>query len=551
MKKIVLFLLLLSAFITKAQTILLSENFNYPIGSKLTDNGWTAHSGAGTNAQKVADEVLYNSSYSYSGVGFANALATSGEDVNRKFTTSVSSGKVYVSFLLNVSAAQDGGGYFFHLGPSTIDTVFRARVSIRKDADGYNIGISKSTANANYATERYVFGKTYNIVVKYTFNNATNTDDEVALFIEQIPSNLAECNNPEPAAKVKAIANELDTKVDIGSIAIRQGSSTTAPTLRMSNITVATDWNSAIRCSGGSTTAVISDLGVFTNLNSSNDDKYRKLSTPSGIPSAFTESMFTFGDKADSLTIIMPEGFETTIDYDQKLLKPINFQKSLKLKNTIKLTWYFRLTGEKAGKYEGYVTFSSKNNETVRLKIGGEVIGPKQQTIADIRKLSLNSTTTVSGRVVAADQFGSTLFVQDGSAGIAIFSAAMATAVQIGDSVSVTGTLSKFNELLQLSTPNLTFAKIDVPKKIVSPKSINLNETSGYEGQLVSIKDVVFTEKGFVFVPNSNYQIAWELSYGRVTQGAEWCAYCAHVRRQLQDFQFSDSGCGPPLLVHC
>ena len=210
------------------------------------------------------DVIVYNGNYSYSGVGFANALATSGEDVNKKFKA-VSSGKVYVSFLLNVSAAQDGGGYFFHLGPSTIDTVFRARVFIRKDADGYNIGISKSTANANYASERYVFGKTYNIVVKYTFNNATNTDDEVELFIEQMG-----CINPEPTAKIKALSNELDTKVDIGSIAIRQGSSTTAPTLRISNITVATDWDLVSRCNGINSIAIRSNF-VFPPLNSSND----------------------------------------------------------------------------------------------------------------------------------------------------------------------------------------------------------------------------------------------------------------------------------------
>ena len=52
---------------------LLTDDFNYTNGTLLTANGWTAHSGAGTNPVTVTSGGL---SYPGSGIGNAVALTT-------------------------------------------------------------------------------------------------------------------------------------------------------------------------------------------------------------------------------------------------------------------------------------------------------------------------------------------------------------------------------------------------------------------------------------------------------------------------------------------
>src|SRR6478752_2012994 len=81
----------------------LTEDFDYPAGQLITANGWTAHSGAGTNAIAVTSPGLTYTSHPGSGIGNAVSMTTSGEDDNKGFTA-ISSGSIYTSFLINVSA---------------------------------------------------------------------------------------------------------------------------------------------------------------------------------------------------------------------------------------------------------------------------------------------------------------------------------------------------------------------------------------------------------------------------------------------------------------
>src|SRR5688500_14506989 len=78
---------------------LLVEDFTYPVGSLLTANGWSAHSGAGTNPITVTSPGLTFNGYPSSGVGNAVSLTTSGEDVNRPFAAQTT-GMVYAAFMV-------------------------------------------------------------------------------------------------------------------------------------------------------------------------------------------------------------------------------------------------------------------------------------------------------------------------------------------------------------------------------------------------------------------------------------------------------------------
>lgn len=99
---------------------LLVENFEYSNGSLLTANGWTAHSGGGTQPIDVVVPGLSFTGYVGSGIGGAAFLDNTGEDVNRTFAEQTS-GTVYVAFMVKTGAT-NSAGYFFHLGQSPFNT---------------------------------------------------------------------------------------------------------------------------------------------------------------------------------------------------------------------------------------------------------------------------------------------------------------------------------------------------------------------------------------------------------------------------------------------
>ncbi|MBL0292685.1 MAG: hypothetical protein IPQ04_00055 [Saprospiraceae bacterium] len=117
---LIIFLLSFSLFSTYGQ-VLLTEDFDYPIGDLLTAHGWTAHSGAGGQPIDVTTGLTF-SGYIGSGIGGAADINNTGEDVNKTFSQQTS-GTVYASFLLNAGST-NFAGYFFHLGQGTIGTNF-------------------------------------------------------------------------------------------------------------------------------------------------------------------------------------------------------------------------------------------------------------------------------------------------------------------------------------------------------------------------------------------------------------------------------------------
>ncbi|MFT3918885.1 hypothetical protein [Cloacibacterium sp.] len=112
MRKLYLLLLILITSWSFGQ--ILSDDFNYSDNALLSANGWTAFSGAGSQAVDVgtSNGLVYAG---YSGIsGFAGAaegnaarLDNNGEDVNRTFTAKTS-GTIYYSFLMKVSSASEG-----------------------------------------------------------------------------------------------------------------------------------------------------------------------------------------------------------------------------------------------------------------------------------------------------------------------------------------------------------------------------------------------------------------------------------------------------------
>ena len=152
MKKIYSLLLLVVTSVSFGQ--IFSDDLNYPDGALLTANGWTAHSGTTNFIDVGASNGLTYTDYSgltgftAAAVGNAAQLDNTGEDVNKTFAAPVTTGTLYYTFLVNVSAASEG--YFTHLGSGT---TFAARIFVKPsvNAGKINFGLS-NTGTASYAT---------------------------------------------------------------------------------------------------------------------------------------------------------------------------------------------------------------------------------------------------------------------------------------------------------------------------------------------------------------------------------------------------------------
>ena len=206
------------------QTLFLEENFSYDVGTYLTSNGWTAHSGGGTNPVTVNNGGLTYTGYVSSGIGNAALVDNTGEDVSRSIGDRTS-GTIYTSFLMRVDAVANG--YFLHLLKGA--TTFAARVFVQSATGGFNVGVS-NTNTGIFGTSLYTTGTTYLCVLKYEF---ATTNVSLWVFASGVPASEGEAGAPE----VTNTGTGLDT---LRAVALRQYSS--SQNIVVDGIRVADSW---------------------------------------------------------------------------------------------------------------------------------------------------------------------------------------------------------------------------------------------------------------------------------------------------------------------
>lgn len=122
---------------------------------------------------------------------------------------------------------------------------------------------------------------------------------------------------------------------------------------------------------------------------------------------------------------------------------------------------------------------------------------------------------TITGVVSVANEFNSPSYIQDATAGIAIYARGtgqFSSMVRIGDSVIVTGKLTHFRGLTQFN-PVLSFQIID-SNKTLQPLLLTINEIKtqewngfeAFEGRLIRINNVTVNASG-TWAGNTNYLI--------------------------------------------
>lgn len=194
---------------------------------------------------------------------------------------------------------------------------------------------------------------------------------------------------------------------------------------------------------------------------------------------------------------------------------------SLEFNESTELTLTFEPT--QAGVSQGSIVINSnsENDSELNLVLSGEGFEDGDIiSIADARTLPLGTRVSISGRVTVANEFGGPLYMQDATAGMAVFWEPLHSTVSIGDSVSVTGPLTVFKPivgddsdfLLQISDTDtdsdVIFELFDVEARFVSPRPVNIEQVNSgnYEAQLIVIQNVTIDHSG-VFQANTNYTI--------------------------------------------
>lgn len=244
--------------------MLLEENFEYPIDTLTESKVWVAHSGGTTNAIPVVAGNLSYDTYGASNIGNDITLTTTGQDVNRKFASVYAGTPVYASFLVKVTSA-GAADYFFHLGPAVLSSNFKGRVFAQQGSTTSKVkfGISGNGVNVNYSTTEYNVGETYLLVVKYTFDDASNTSQ---LFVNPAV-------DAEPTTAAASVTETSGSPTDIGTVALRQGNTT--PKLTLDGIRVGNSYRvvrTGLVClqpvpAFTATTACVGTATAFTNTS--------------------------------------------------------------------------------------------------------------------------------------------------------------------------------------------------------------------------------------------------------------------------------------------
>jgi hypothetical protein len=164
----------------------------------------------------VVGGSLSYSCYQNSGIANQVSLGPTGEDLNHSFA-SQTTGAVYAGLLVNVSAAQTAGDYFFHLNNLPTGTINAGRVFVQKDPAGpnYAFGIRYAAAGTiAYTPFVYAPGSVHLLVLKYTFNPGAN-DDVTSLYIDPA------LGAAEPAPNV-SFTDTVRTRTQISAVNFRQ-----------------------------------------------------------------------------------------------------------------------------------------------------------------------------------------------------------------------------------------------------------------------------------------------------------------------------------------
>ena len=161
-----------------------------------------------------------------------------------------------------------------------------------------------------------------------------------------------------------------------------------------------------------------------------------------------------------------------------------------------------------AGGARNTMTYT-QDNPTPGAENGAVPPAPETISIVEARNAAFGDLVTVSGVLTVSDQFRGSAYIQDATGAIAIFDEKVhGTGVfTVGDSLTITGTRSAFNDQVQLSAVTEVLFN-GSPNEVIIPRTILLSELANHPAELVKIVNPSFPRPGDILFGNSNYSIS-------------------------------------------
>jgi len=177
-----------------------------------------------------------------------------------------------------------------------------------------------------------------------------------------------------------------------------------------------------------------------------------------------------------------------------------------------------------------------------------------QNTIFEARQMPVGSVITVKGIATNGTEMGIIRYLEDGTAGIAAYGP-LTDVVNRGDSITVTGTLKNYNQLLELD-PVTSVVVRSTGNPLPEPVLLTPNQIrEAYEGMLIQINDVLFYDAGQPYTGNKKYTFSsnGEVGYIYIKTGQDFVGTTipsgpVHLTAICSQFDYNDPNGGYQLL---
>jgi DNA/RNA endonuclease YhcR with UshA esterase domain len=123
-----------------------------------------------------------------------------------------------------------------------------------------------------------------------------------------------------------------------------------------------------------------------------------------------------------------------------------------------------------------------------------------QTDIANARTYAQGQTLTITGVVINNNDLGPIRYIQDATAGIAVYAPGTSDTWNEGDNITVTGIMGEFNGLIQITSPTASTVN-SIGNTLPTPTVVTASSTqlAAHEAELVKINAVTFSNPGGTF----------------------------------------------------
>jgi len=131
------------------------------------------------------------------------------------------------------------------------------------------------------------------------------------------------------------------------------------------------------------------------------------------------------------------------------------------------------------------------------------IVGFTQTDIATARSQGIGATVTITGIVTNGDELGLIRYLEDATAGLALYDPSTLVGVVRGDEVTVTGVLVDYNGLLEMTPVNSSITNTtgnSITPQLITP--IQVGEST--ESELIQIDNVIFNSGGSSFTSGTH-----------------------------------------------